>query len=131
MRIWGFTGTQKGMTDLQQQALLWLLEQRSGEFHHGMCIGADEQASAIARYAGNYILVGHPPTNPNKMSTKSLTDKQQDPFAYMTRNEHIVAACDALIAAPYSAERDIPRSGTWATVRRARKAGKPVILLEP
>lgn len=38
---------------------------------------------------------------------------------YMRRNDALVKACDVLIAFP-ATRRESPRSGTWATVRRAR-----------
>lgn len=44
---------------------------------------------------------------------------------YMTRNDMLVAACDTLLAFPKTAVEQV-RSGTWATVRRARKAGKEI-----
>lgn len=48
-----------------------------------------------------------------------------DPDSYMLRNDALVAEADVLIAFPEGA-REVLRSGTWATVRRARKAGRPV-----
>lgn len=48
-----------------------------------------------------------------------------DPLA---RNRRIVAAVDVLIAAPET-DREELRSGTWATIRYARAAGKPVVML--
>jgi predicted Rossmann fold nucleotide-binding protein DprA/Smf involved in DNA uptake len=47
----------------------------------------------------------------------------------LERNHLIVAACDVLNAAPLQDE-EILRSGTWATIRYARKAGKTVIQLK-
>lgn len=44
---------------------------------------------------------------------------------YMVRNDALVAACDVLLAFPKTSEEE-QRSGTWATIRRARKAEKPV-----
>jgi len=48
---------------------------------------------------------------------------------YMARNDLTVARLDVLLAFPPTSEetgRGNPGSGTWATVRRARKAGKEV-----
>lgn len=44
---------------------------------------------------------------------------------YMKRNDALVEHCDILLAFPETPEEQ-RRSGTWATVRRARKAGKEV-----
>lgn len=48
--------------------------------------------------------------------------------SYMLRNDLIVAHLDRLVAFPPTREEEL-RSGTWATVRRAHKAGKDVIIL--
>src|SRR5687768_11779401 len=48
---------------------------------------------------------------------------------YMKRNDALIANCDVLLAFPNS-EREELRSGTWAAIRRARKAGK-IIRLYP
>lgn len=45
--------------------------------------------------------------------------------SYMLRNDGLIKYADTLIAFPRSAIEE-RRSGTWATVRRARKAGIPV-----
>ena len=47
---------------------------------------------------------------------------------YLERNRDIVDACDILIACPRTLKEEL-RSGTWATVRYARKVGKPVAIL--
>jgi hypothetical protein len=49
------------------------------------------------------------------------------PGGYMKRNDELVAQCDVLLAFPRSAKEEL-RSGTWATIRRARKAGKEIRL---
>lgn len=47
--------------------------------------------------------------------------------SYMARNVRIVADCDVLLAFPYDSGEEL-RSGTWATVRRARKARRRVVV---
>jgi hypothetical protein len=47
--------------------------------------------------------------------------------AYMNRNERMVLYADKLIAFPETATEEM-RSGTWATIRRARRAGLDVDL---
>jgi hypothetical protein len=49
---------------------------------------------------------------------------------YLERNKDIVRESASLIAAPLQAEEQ-QRSGTWSTVRFARKIGKPVFLILP
>ena len=46
----GFTGSRFGMTDAQQQEFLILMGKLGAvEFHHGDCIGADDQAATLTR----------------------------------------------------------------------------------
>lgn len=130
MRI-GFTGTQNGMTvaqlDAVEQRLIDLWEDGS-EFHHGDCVGADAQAAELARALG-YRLIGHPPLNPHKRAwVQSHTNVKMKP--YLDRNHDIVDDCEHLIAAP-GQQFEILCSGTWATVRYARKVGRPVSLIVP
>jgi len=57
-------------------------------------------------------------------------DEAEGPYEYRERNERIVDQCSVLYAFPAFPE-DHPRSrrsGTWLTIRMARKAGKPVKL---
>lgn len=62
----GFTGTQLGMTGFQIEELTKLLMATTiTQFHHGDCIGADEQAHEIAKALGIPVAI-HPPINPSK-----------------------------------------------------------------
>jgi hypothetical protein len=138
----GFTGTQKGMTRLQKEALVVVLVEEEekefiGEFHHGDCIGADEEAHKIVGGKGGDQLVGqflvkivvHPPSNPTKRAYCVGTE-MKDHRPYLVRNRDIVDQTDMLIAAPQSEKEEV-RSGTWYTVRYARKKKKRVVLILP
>ena len=126
----GFTGTQDGMTYRQQCAFGVEIETFSPErFRHGLCIGADEQAHWITRtFAPKAIIYGHPPTNTSKMA-RCPVDVMNDPAEYLARNRHIVDLSDMLIAGPKGPEET--RSGTWSTVRYARKLGRPIKIIWP
>lgn len=130
MRI-GFTGTQQGMTENQKEELIRLLlsNDNSGEFHHGDCIGADEQAAHEAHRIG-YKICSHPPINPTKRAFFYYEYIRYEPKDYLVRNCEIVDSCDLLIATPKEKEEQL-RSGTWATIRYARKTGKPVEIIYP
>lgn len=95
--------------------------------HHGDCIGSDEQADEIAISMGWKIVV-HPPINPKNRAWCENGDILQEKD-YLVRNHDIVDACEVLVAAPTGDE--IGSSGTWATIRYARKQGKLVVILEP
>lgn len=113
MRI-GFTGTRRGMSIRQlAQFRSFLSFIRVTEFHHGMAEGADLQAemAILEELVDAFRVHRHPAGN--------------DPLA---RNRVIVQKSDVLIAAPFE-NHEIVRSGTWATVRYAREAGIPVLML--
>lgn len=48
----------------------------------------------------------------------------------MQRNDAIIAACTLLLACPSGFESEI-RSGTWATIRHAGKAGRTTLIVWP
>ncbi len=127
MRI-GFTGTQKGMTDYQKNELRISLSTitvlNRGEFHHGDCIGADEEAYDIAIQYGFFIVV-HPPINGSKRAFTSC-DVMLPAKDYIARNHDIVDDTDILYACPDGPEK--VRSGTWATIRYALKKKKKVVI---
>lgn len=130
----GFTGTRKGLTGYQKEELgnlFWVWsrnEPQEIKFHHGGCVGADAQAHVIATTYGMTTVI-HPPTN-EKHQAYIVPDELREPKPYLDRNHDIVDECDFLIAAPKS-EVEIRRSGTWATVRYARRAGKRVLIIPP
>jgi hypothetical protein len=111
----GFTGTSWGMTPSQKaqvhERLLYWAAQGADEFHHGLCIGADEQAADIAHDIG-YKVVAHPGYSP------------KNPENRMYRSDFLV------IAAPRDKNEEI-RSGTWTTVRYARKKKRNIELVYP
>ena len=47
------------------------------------------------------------------------------PKGYMDRNDLLVEHCDVLLSYPKTPDEEL-RSGTWATVRRARKAAREI-----
>ena len=124
----GFTGTQKGMSDLQIEEIFNILTFfKDGEFHHGDCIGSDIQAALIAKELGYYV-VSHPPIIMSKRGYFDQNDKILKPLDYIKRNHVIVDCTDVLIAAPRTNIEEI-RSGTWATIRYAEKKDKEILRL--
>lgn len=122
----GFTGTQFGMTDAQKAALQKLLTGKDGEFHHGDCEGADAEAHDIARVCGLRI-IGHPPSDPKKRARK-FVDEWREEKPYLARNKDIVSETEVLVAAPAQGVEQL-RSGTWSTVRFARKLRRKIVLI--
>lgn len=136
--IVGFTGTREGCTADQTLILMRRMDaiaeaHPSGDLIllHGACIGADETAACHGWGLG-YLVTALPCTLRNMQSAESLrcSDVVRGEQAPMVRNRAIVTECDLLIACP-SHMTEFERSGTWATVRYARKAGKPVTIIWP
>lgn len=131
----GFTGTQQGLMMAQADAVdLVLRGFEPTEFHHGDCVGADAQACEIVWrmprcYEGRIKIVSHPPDN-DKKRAHAQSHVELAPLPYLDRNKKIVDATEILVAAPAGVREEV-RSGTWATVRYARKRGKPILLVLP
>lgn len=132
----GFTGTQQGMTIEQKRKLAKLIDgYKNGkaiiqEFHHGDCVGADEEADFIA-LSIMIPRVVHPPIEEKKRAFCRGGDiifRVTKP--YLERNHDIVDETDCLIATPKEDVEQL-RSGTWATIRYARKKHKPVFIILP
>ena len=127
----GFSGTQYGLTEPQKHQIagyLQLLQPR--EVHHGDCVGADAQFHSLVReMLPDARIVIHPPLNDGKRAFCD-GDETKEARAYLTRNRRIVRESEILLAAPQAPE-EVLRSGTWATIRFARKRSRPIILVLP
>lgn len=124
----GFTGTRNGMTTFQRASFLQVTYPLDPlEFHHGDCVGADEEAHSMLCYAVK--VVGHPPLD-SRLRAWCDCDELRTPKDYIARDHDIVDETDLLIAAPKTAG-EVRRSGTWATVRYARSQAKPVTVVNP
>jgi hypothetical protein len=123
-----FTGSQEGMTPAARRSLAVVLrDDEVTELHHGDCVGSDAIAGSVAQALGLRVVL-HPPTDERKRAF-SGGDDWREPKPYLVRNHEMVDECEALVATPRGPER--LRSGTWATVRYARKQGRPVVLIKP
>ncbi len=129
----GFTGTQRGTTPWQRTKLAELLRELGAtDFHHGDCVGADAEAHAIAVGLGCRIHL-HPPTDPSKRAfcvMRPNVDVTHRSRAYPDRNQDIVDETVILIATPGESKEKL-RSGTWSTVRKARRRRRPITIILP
>jgi hypothetical protein len=128
----GFTGTRQGMSDHQKRMLRKAMEAAYVDgiencLHHGDCKGADAEAHAIAVELGWDIII-HPPVKRIMRAYCGDGAIILPPMDYLARDEEIVRVSNFIFAAPKS-DTEERRSGTWYTVRHARKLGKRVILL--
>jgi hypothetical protein len=123
----GMTGTRHGLTQEQEDAFLEINFDGITEFHHGDCIGADEECHRIIRNILPEVkIVVHPPSIIHGQAFMQ-GDESRRPEAYLIRNKNIVNETDMLIALPDGEER--LRSGTWSTVRYARKLFRPITII--
>lgn len=99
------------------------------KFISGGAIGVDACGTWVAYDTGHWVDLVVPATLP---WDEGLSVYAQGIFPiegdYMDRNDALAERGDVLVAFPETAEEEL-RSGTWATIRRFRKAGKPVIII--
>lgn len=133
----GFTGSRKGMTDDQQTALRQelrdLLDEHQGEdldAHHGDANGGDTQFHAICQEL-NIPVVLHPSEDQKDRAFCQGAKAELPPRKFRQQSESIVNSSDILIAAPDGFQERPRGSGTWMTVRIARKAAKTCVLCYP
>lgn len=119
----GFTGSSQGVSPEQFN---WLRDQlvRLGatELHHGDCVGGDHAAHEVALELKLRVVI-HPPVNASRRAW-CTGDEVRPAREYLDRNRDIVDETEVLLALPDGPER--LRSGTWATIRYARRIGRPV-----
>ena len=133
MRI-GFTGTRTGMTAAQAATFAALAAAGDwAEFHHGDCVGADDQSVAItATMLPRCVLHLHPPTDERLRAHSELHHPHivHPALPFLDRNAMIVAAADHLYACP---AEEVPQvhGGTWWTVRHAKRTKVPVTVILP
>lgn len=129
----GVTATRYGLTAPQvltaaDRLMAWRDQRGARELHHGDCIGGDEEVAEIARDLG-YRLVCHPPAS-RRFRAFVKSDEYRPPAPYLTRNHNVVDTVHGMLALP-SGDVEQLRSGTWATVRYARKVGRPLVVVSP
>lgn len=140
--ILGFTGTRQRMTPAQRAALPSVIAVLPQRVLHGGAIGADTEfhdfimtqplpcGVAIEIYPADeerqrfWVAQSHDVFYSGR---DFLVHPVYDP---LKRDGIIAYRCNALLAAPISMNEE-RRSGTWSTIRRARKFGRPITLLLP
>jgi hypothetical protein len=131
--ILGFTGSRQGPTDQQKGLLeLWLAFHPVTALYHGAAIGADEYvAERLSVYEGPMIYA-FPCNIDDQISRKAIavSDSVAESKPPLKRNRDIVDGCDLLMAMPGSMTEEL-RSGTWATIRYARKVRRSLIIIWP
>lgn len=134
----GFTGTRNGLNLEQKDKIKCFLNDIDSdieviEVSHGDCIGADtdfhEIITQYKKDRSNKVIkiVIHPPDN-SVLRKFNQGDEVMPTLPYLERNDRIVETCDILIGCPLDKNNEELRSGTWSTIRKARKKGIHVYL---
>jgi hypothetical protein len=126
------------MTEAQQTSFRALVRKlEPTEFHHGDCVGADEDANIIvmAEFLQEVAFHFHPCTLENKRAHCEELGIYPNLTIHpvklpLERNDDIVRTCSILIITPNEPE-EIQRSGTWATYRYAKKYKKKIYVIKP
>ena len=127
--ITGFTGTRAGMNQAQKDLVKVFLEMhRPDSVLHGDCVGADADFDDICAGLGivRYCL-------PSDLTAqRAFTDAipLRSPMPPLERNHLIVRGSNELFACPKEM-REVLRSGTWATIRYARRLVKTTYIFYP
>lgn len=100
------------------------------ELHHGDCVGGDAEAHAIAVSLG-YASRGHPPQADSMRAHCWPMVEVAEPKPYLARNHDLVDVSHELLALPDSPLEKRRGSGTWATIRYARKIERALTIIWP
>lgn len=129
-----YTGPREGMTGRQWLAVNNFIKHWDvTEARHGDCLGGDAQFHDIVASVHPTIdIFIHPPLNPTFRAYKrGIILPARD---YLVRNHDMVNKCcdefDVVVATPSTASERL-RSGTWATIRYARKQLRSLLLVLP
>lgn len=144
----GFSGPRKGMSTEQQKKLIerflkLMQEHDEIEFHHGDCLGADDEADYHFDEASYWIesrkndeIVVHPPSD---YTYRAFVHRREHRCllrvlieeGYHKRNGAIIGSVDEMIAAAPTFEEIARGSGTWSVIRRTRKTRKWLTIIYP
>ena len=129
-RVVGFTGTRFDVTKPQGKMLRQIVQIiKPKEGQHGDCVGADATMHRILRNSKCRITI-RPPNDDSERAFCQGANRVMMPKAHLARNRDIVDNSDVLVATPRTVEEEL-RSGTWATIRYARKRFLPIIIIDP
>lgn len=130
--ILGFTGTRKGLREGQLISLERLMkfyrENGYDTLVHGGAIGADTDAHNLGRKLQYKIEVRPGPYTKVHLLNGGFFLYPRKP--YIERDKDIVNQCDILFGCT-ATEYEEMRSGTWTTLRYARKTEKELKIILP
>jgi hypothetical protein len=123
----GFSGNRFGLSENQKNDIIKILDLYDDiVVSHGDCVGADTQFHNIClKYKENnkdkkITITIFPPNNPS-LRAFNKADILMEEDDYLKRNLKILKNSDILIACPIDKNKEELRSGTWSTIRQAKK----------
>jgi len=141
-----FTGTRNGTTPEQAGSIATALRElrELKDLHHGACVGADEHFHLLgteSRAKDIYIYPAFKPGHAMRAVCHNSIDYWQlmnmpMPIDPLYRNRYMLKTVndrkeDCILIACPRGNREELRSGTWATIRYARKIGMRVGIIWP
>ncbi len=100
------------------------------EFYHGDCLGADKDAHDLVVTFGDIAIKKRPCDLESQRAWTLEGDCIAEPEPPLDRNRKLVDDGDTLVATPGEQQEEL-RSGTWATIRYAKRQQKPIIIIWP
>ena len=125
----GMSGTRNGISkEALTELRKFLSTNEISEAHHGDCIGADHDFHNEAKLYEIQIIIH--PHNIDYMRSFCKGGTVRPAKPYLTRNRNIVDETDILLAFPPT-KQEIIRSGTWSTIRYAKRKNKKIFIIFP
>jgi len=131
----GFTGNRHGLTQHQKEQIILILDKYDNIIvSHGDCVGSDTDFHNLCE---NYrkdninknIEIHIFPPNVSTLRAFNKGDLIMDEKPYLERNENIVKYSSILIGCPVDKNKEELRSGTWSTIRKAKKHKLDIYIL--
>lgn len=130
----GFTGNRHGLNLVQKEQIELVLNEYDNIIaSHGDCVGSDTEFHELCmkhkEMNPNKIIEIHiyPPNNPT-LRAFNRGDLLMEEQPYLTRNLNILKNSNILIACPIDKNKEEMRSGTWSTIRQAKKRNMQIYI---
>lgn len=127
----GITGSLEGLTGPQLRwAKQFIQDNVVRVLHHGNCIGGDEDVATLFYKGQDTYIIAHPGHISTMQSKISFNDLVLPEKHTLARNRLIVNSSDLLLGFPKIDDED-DNSGSWYTIRWAKRHRTPVIVISP
>lgn len=123
----GFTGTRHGLKQEQKNQIISVLDEYDNIIvSHGDCVGSDTDFHNLCvnyknTHPNKTITIHIYPPDNSKLRAFNQGDLLMNVKPYLERNSDIIKNSSIIIACPLDKNKEELRSGTWSTIRKARK----------